>query len=313
MRLLVTLALSSIAALGSGCFKQATHCPALGACGGGRPVGVKPGTDGNWVLAPGFGSCEEDLYMPASDPRVQMADPEEFGTAYPEPAVYDWCLLLVTGPGAGDSIQVFPPRLYQESPAYGFVTLKFQDDGHFSSGITLTGTFLLELPSYCIRAFGAQADTSVPATPTAPDNVCKRLETPLYNAEINTGAYKNLTCDANTADVRARFGLDGGGDPYGCLCRYDVNATGGPAGTYSLLNSNTIIDFPDAVVSSYPQETTYCLRGDELQLTGADGAYLFDQTGLRTLDLVRGCSDDTDCVSGHCDSTTLIAGQGICK
>jgi hypothetical protein len=313
MRLLVTSALVSIAALAIGC-KQTPLCSALGACGGGRPVGVKPMSDGNWVLAPGHGSCAEDLYMPASDPRLQMADPVESGMSFPEPAVYDWCLLLVTGPGAGDAIQVFPPRLYQESPAYGFVTLKFQYDGHFSSGITLTGTFLLELPAYCMRAFGA-TDTD-PANPAAGSvGVCKRLETPLYNAAINTGAYKNLTCDANTADVRAKFGLDGNADPGGCLCRYDVNATGGPAGTYELLpgSDNTIIDFPDAVVSNYPQETTYCLQGDSLQLTGANGAYLFDQKGLRTLDLVRGCSDDGDCASGHCDTATMIAGQGICK
>jgi hypothetical protein len=312
MRHLVTSALVSIAALAIGC-KQTPLCPALGACGGPLPTGVKPHSDGNWVLAPGHGSCAEDLYLPASDPRLQMSDPPEFGTAYPEPAVYDWCILLVTGPGAGDAIQVFPPRLYQESPAYGFVTLKFQEDGHFSSGITLTGTFLLELPAYCVRAFGA-SDVD-PADPNAnpPPGVCKRLETPLYNSAINTGAYKNLTCDTNTPDVRAKFGLDGSGDPKGCLCRYDINATGGPAGTYARYNDNTIIDFPDAVSSNFPQKTTYCLQGDELQLTGADGAYLFDQKGLRTLDLIRGCNDGGDCVSGNCDTTTMIAGQGICK
>jgi hypothetical protein len=312
MRLLATSALVSIAALAIGC-KQTTLCSALGDCGGGPPVGIKPGTDGNWVLAPGHPSCAEDLYMPASDPRLQMASPTEFGTPYPEPAVYDWCLLLVTGPEPGDGIQVFPPRLYQESPAYGFVTLKFQSDGHFSSGITLTGTFLLELPAYCVRAFGAQPGPMDPTVPNSPVvDVCTRLQTPLYNAAISTGAYKNLTCEADTADVRAKYGLGGADDPMGCLCRYDVNATGGPAGTYRV-DGNVITDFPDAVSSNFPQQTTYCLQGDRLQLTGANGAYLFDQKGLRTLDLLRGCNDGTDCASGQCDTTTMIAGQGICK
>jgi hypothetical protein len=310
--LLRTAALASLAALAVGC-KQTPLCAPLDACGGGRPVGIKPGTDGNWVLAPGHPSCAEDLYIPASDPRLQMANPIAAGAPYPEPAVYDWCVLLVTGPGAGSAIQVFTPRLYQESPDYGFVTLKFQDDGHFSSGITLTGTFLLELPAYCVRAFGASdKDPGEPAD-APPMGVCKRLEGPLYNAAINTGAYKNLTCDPNTDEVRARFGLGGAADPQGCLCRYDINATGGPAGTYELLNANTIRDFPDAVSSNFPQNSTFCLQGDRLQLTGADGAYLFDQKGLRTLDLVRGCNDDGDCASGHCDTATVIAGQGICK
>jgi hypothetical protein len=310
MKLFVTSALVSLAALAVGC-KQTPLCSPLGSCGGGPPIGIQPMSDGNWVLAPGHPSCAEDLYMPASDPRLQMADPVPFGTAAPEPAVYDWCLLLATGPKAGDDILVFPPRLYQESPAYGFVTLKFQADGHFSSGITLTGTFLLELPAYCVREFGA-TDTDPGNMAAGNIGVCKRLEMPIYNAEINTGAYKNLTCDPNTADVRARFGLDGAADPNGCLCRYDVNATGGPAGSYQV-RGNTIITFPDAVVSNYPQQTTFCLQGDSLQLTGADGAYLFDQKGLRTLDLIRGCSVNADCASNNCDTTTMIAGQGICK
>jgi hypothetical protein len=316
MRLAATSALVSLAALTIGC-KQTPLCPPLDACGGGAPVGIKVGadgkpTDGDWVLAEGHPSCAEDLYIPASDPRLQMANPIESGAAYPEPAVYDWCVLLVTGPGAGSAVQVFTPRLYQESPDYGFVTLKFQADGHFSSGITLTGTFLLELPAICVKAFGATDVDPADPTNVDPDGVCHRLQDPLYNAAINTGAYKNLTCKRNTAEYRASLNLGGTPDPGGCLCRYDINATGGPAGTYELLNANTIRDFPDAVSSNFPQNSTYCLQGDRLQLTGADGAYLFDQKGLRTLDLVRGCNDDTDCVSKHCDTSKIIAGQGIC-
>jgi hypothetical protein len=311
MRYLSTLAV--LAALAAGC-KQATLCSALGACGGGAPIGIKPGTDGNWILAPGHGSCAETLYIQASDPRLQAGTLPESGTAYPEPAVYDWCILLVAGPGGSTSNLVNAPRLYQENAAYGFVTLKFQPDGHFSSGITHTGTFLLDLPAYCVSAFGAAMGQVDPTDPTSPVvDVCKRLEPPIYSAEISTGAYKNLQCDPNTAELRAQLGLDGAADPGGCLCRYDLNATGGPAGTYELLDASTIRDFPDAVYSNYPQESTYCLHGDELQLTGADGSYLFDQKGLRTLDLVRGCADDTECASGHCDLTNLIAANGICK
>ncbi len=302
-----------VAALAVGC-KQATLCHALGACGGGAPIGIKPGTDGNWVIAAGHPSCSEELYIPASDPRLSMASPTTAGTPNPEPAVYDWCALLVAGPGAGTAIEVNSPRLYEGGAQYGFVTLKFQADGHFSSGITLTGTFVLELPAQCVSAFGASAGQLDPTDPTSPVvDVCQRLSGPLYNSAINTGAYQNLECAANTAQLRAQLGLDGAADPAGCLCRYDLDETGGPAGTYQLLNQNTIIDYPDAVNSNYPQESTFCLQGDELQLTGADGAYLFDQKGLRTLDLVRGCQADEECASGHCDMTTLIAAKGTCR
>jgi hypothetical protein len=284
-RLLPPLFLSTLAALAAlaiGC-KQPVLCPALGACGGGAPIGIQPNTDGNWLLASGHPSCSEDLY-------------------------------LVAGPGGAATIEVNSPRLYEGTAKYGFITLKFQPDGHFSSGITLTGTFILELPAQCVSAFGATAGPLDPTDPNSPVvDVCQRLSGPVHESAEGTGSYQNLQCDANTAQLRAQLGLDGAADPNGCLCRYDLDETAGPAGTYQLLNQNTIIDYPDAVNSNYPQESTFCLQGDDLQLTGADGAYLFDQKGLRTLDLVRSCLVDGECASGHCDMTTLITGRGTCR
>jgi hypothetical protein len=303
----------SLVALTAGC-KQDVHCPALGSCGGPLPVGVKPGTDATWVLAPGYPSCSEQLYVQATDTRLAMGNLPPPGTAYPEPAVFDWCVLLVTGPGAGLDVQAKPPRFYYQSSNIGFATLKFQADGHFSTGITRTGTFMLDFPAYCIRAFGAKDGVLDPTDPTSPVvNVCKRLEAPVKMSGIGEGSYQNTTCDANTPELRAQLGLDGEADPNGCICRFDVDETGGPAGTYVQLDQNTILDFPDAVGSNYPQRTTYCSQGDNLQLTGADGAYLFDQRGLRTLDLVRTCADNSECVSGNCADINAMTGKGLCK
>ena len=315
--ILATLAaatLASLAVLATGC-KQEVLCPALGSCGGPVPTGVKPGTDATWVLAPGHPSCSEDLYVPATDTRLAMVGNKvTTGTPFPEPAVFDWCVLLVTGPGAGQDIEVAEPRFYYGEGPIGFATLKFQADGHFSSGITRTGTFVLDFPAYCIRAFGATDGVLDPTDPNSPVvNVCKRLEVPVRMRGTNTGAYQNTVCDPNTADLRAQYGLDGPGDPNGCLCRFDLDETGGPAGTYVKENENTILDFPDAVGSNYPQRTTYCLQGDNLKLTGADGAYLFYQKGLRTLDLVRTCQDNTECVSGNCGDINAMTGRGLCQ
>jgi hypothetical protein len=309
----VLAALAAMAALTTGC-KQAVLCPALGNCGGPLPVGVQPGTDATWVLAPGHPSCTEQLYIPPDDTRLANGNVPPAGTPYPEPAVFDWCVLLVAGPLPGDQVLASPPLFFYDDGQIGFATLKFQADGHFSAGITRTGTFTLTFPAYCVRAFGAMSAQLDPTDPTSPvADVCTRLQGPIKSSGIGQGSYQNTTCAADTADLHAQLGLEGAADPNGCVCRFDVDETAGPAGTYAREDASTIIDFPDAVGSNYPQRTTYCLKGDELQLTGADGAYLFDQRGLRTMDLVRTCHAGTDCASGSCGNINAMTGQGTCQ
>jgi hypothetical protein len=249
----------------TGC-KQEPLCPELGSCGGALPIG-------DWVLAPGHGSCSEDLYLPATDTRLVMGDLPPGRTPPPEPALFDWCLLLVTGPG--DSIQVKPPRFYYESGPIGAASIRYEANGHFAAGITRTGTYTLDFPAFCMRAFGAMdgkvADpVNDPNGP--PVGVCKQLEVPLRASGLGEGSYRNTTCYPNPAD------------PAGCLCDFDVTETGGPSGSYQLLDGNTIVHLP---ATNFPQKVTYCNKGNTLELTGANGDYLFGTRGLRTLDLVR--------------------------
>ncbi len=307
-------------ALTSGC-KQPVLCPALGSCGGPLdpatghsklPLSLK-GEIQEWVLAPNHPSCSEDLYTPANDTRLSgmtTLPTNETNTPYPEPAVFDWCLLLVAGPAAGDAIQRKDPRFYYESGPIGVASVKYKPDLTFSADLTYTGTFTLDFPSYCVRAFGAMdgpLDPTVAGAPAVP--VCKRLEVPIAADGVGGGDYFNTVCEANTLDQRALWGLDGAADPGGCLCRFDVTETAGPVGTYSLLNDNTIQYLPG---HGFPVKTTFCEQGDRLQLTGSDGAYLFDKRGLRTFDLVRACQVDSDCVSGKCNFDAAKF-QGVCQ
>ena len=77
--------------------------------------------------------------------------------------------------------------------------------------------------------------------------------------------------------------------PAAARARFTVNQVGGGAGTYLTqatspsLDYNTILNLPG---KDFPQSVTYCNTGNELQLTGANGQYLFGTIGLRTLDLV---------------------------
>jgi len=319
MRLISILAVLMLA-LNVGC-KQDVLCPALGSCGGKRdpatgqslPPLSLTGETQEWVLAPGHASCTEDLYVPANDTRlsgVTTLPTTGTGTPYPEPALFDWCLLLVTGPAEGEAIQRKDPRFYYESGPLGVASVKFKPDGTFSADLTYTGTFTLDFPAYCVRAFGAMDAPLDPAVdPNTNVPVCKRLEVPLAKDGVGGGDYFNTTCEANTDDLHARWGVDGPTDPGGCLCRFNVTETAGPVGTYALVNDNTIQYLPG---HGFPTETTFCEQGDSLQLTGANGLYLFDRRGLRTFDLVRACQTGADCASGNCNYDAAKF-QGFCQ
>lgn len=257
---IVTGALLAALSCVAGC-KQEPLCAELGNCGGPTPLGI-------WELTPTFGaSCSEDLYTPPADTRLIGADLPPARNPPPEPALYDWCYLLVTS--GGTSIQAKPPQFFYESGHIGGASIKYEADGHYSAGITRTGTFLFDFPAYCMRAFGGMDGR--PAVPGGePTNVCKQLEVPLRDAGIGEGAYRNTTCEPNPED------------PQGCLCAFDVTETGGSAGTYTVLSDGTILHLPN---TNFPQKVSYCNKGTSLELTGANGEYLFGVRGLRTLNL----------------------------
>jgi hypothetical protein len=268
-RKLATVALCGVlATLAIGCdrFMQQPRCPVLGACGGAIPVG-------DWVLRPGHPSCSEDIYVAPTDTRLVMADLPAARTPPPEPALFDWCDLLVTN--GGNMVQAHPPRFYYQDGQIGNASIHYGADGHFSAGLTRTGTYTLDFPAYCMRAFGATDGR--PADPQSdpngpPVSLCKQLEVAVRASGLGEGSYRNTTCDANPAD------------PQGCLCTFDVTETGGPTGTYQLLDSHTLLQLP---FTNFPQRVTFCNQGDGLELTGADGDYLFGLRGLRTMSLTR--------------------------
>lgn len=252
-----------ITALTVGC-QQKPLCPELGACGGPDPVG-------NWDLAPGYPSCMEDLYVPATDLRLAKPNVPPGRTAPPEPAVYDWCDQLVYGgrPADGQLAQYKQPGFYYESGQVGQANLRIYADHTYTLGFARTGIFLLDFPAQCVRMYGARDGQTIdPSNPTGPTgNVCKQLEVAVAASGIGEGSYSNTICEPNPQD------------PGGCLCQFDVSETGGPGGPWTRIDDHTI-EF--ILQKNFPSRVTFCNNGGTLELTGADGDYLFGVKGLRT-------------------------------
>ena len=284
--------LLALASLVTGC-TQTPACAELGSCGGPPPVGA-------WALAPGHGSCSEDLYIAPPDTRLVKADQPVARTPPPENALYDWCDLLVTSGGLG--IQSRPARFSYESGPIGAAWLRYDQNGNYDVGLIRTGTYSIDFPALCMREFGAMDNRPInaPKDPTTPHNatVCQQLEAQI----VSTSSHRNTLCRANPQD------------PAGCLCQFDVSDLSGGSGTYRGLNSTTLMHLLNSVYpqkvdpmtgawltvagADFPENATYCNKGSTLQLTGANGEYLFNQPGLRTMDLVPTTINCTDGMKG---------------
>ncbi len=269
---LATLATLALPMAMTGC-KQPSLCPGISVCGGDLPVG-------DWVLAAGHPSCSDDLYTPAADPRLVGGDLPAARTPPPEPALYDWCQLLVATDAPDITNTVYKlPNLYAESAEVGAAVIHYSADRHFKISTTRTGTFTADFSAYCMRAFGA-VDT--PATSTTPVvTVCQKLTASL-NARVRA-QYTNIGC----SDYEG-----------GCFCTFDLS---------DWQESSGIADAPSGgsmrhlFSNDFPQNVSYCASGDNLQLMASGGEYLFDRLGLRTLDLVRNTTpiDCTDHKQGY--------------
>jgi hypothetical protein len=284
--LAISLALLAAPVALTGC-KQQVLCSALDSCSG--------SVVGDWRLAAGHPSCSEEVFALPPDPRLASADVPAARTPSPDPATFDWCNLLATS--LGDPFVTSAPLFYTPGPngyqggaagiqnnyvsgPVGAATIHYDMDGTYALSTTRTGTYEIDFPAACMREFGAldgnPIDTStdpvtnMPVGP--PGNVCQQLEFSLRKKNLKR--YLNITCQLNPNDPPPSAG---------CNCQFDLSDTQLNSGTYQVSGSS-VLHVPG---DNFPQNATYCSQVDRLQLTGGDGAYLFDRVGLRTLDLVK--------------------------
>jgi hypothetical protein len=197
------------------------------------------------------------------DTRLIRGDQPAARLPLPDEAFYDWCDLLVfktEDPGMYEANHT--PHFSLADQQIGDAYVHYDADGTYSAILTKTGTYVADYPPTCVRGFGGVGD------------VCTQVQTYLT---AKSGNAKNIQCVPSPID------------PAGCACRFEVSIVSGGSGLYSG-GGNTInhamTKRPDGTqAADFPAAATYCNKGSSLELTGKDGAYLFNQPGLRTLDL----------------------------
>jgi hypothetical protein len=293
MTRLTILALSFV---GLSCFKQTVLCPPLDSCGGGGALPV-----GDWTLdgnQPPSAACSEDLYTPPDDPRLATADQTAARVPPIQPALYDWCDLLVTTPNipiasandptpkptTNNSIVGRLPNFSYTTFPIGAATIHYDGSNKYVLSTTRTGRYALDFPAYCVREFGAVGTTRDPsALPATTGSICEKLQDAL--TAIAPPIYMNIGCQPGPSDLN------------GCVCGFDVADREVSSGAVGV-NPNDPSEMTHLPGNDFPEDVTYCVQGNRLELTGTNGAYLFDRVGLRTLDMVKVTVNCTDGVRG---------------
>lgn len=260
-------------ALNTGC-TQTPNCSELGTCGG-NPAG-------DWLLSAGHPSCSESLYRPPPDDRLVKGDQPAARLPLPDEAFYDWCDLLTFKTADSTMYDAnHVPRFSSTDLQIGAAWLHYDAMASmYTAALTTTGTYIADYPPTCVRGFGAKDDAML-------GSVCTQLQT--YLADKGTAA-KNIACVTSVED------------PLACTCKFDISRVSGGSGLY-VVQGNTIVHALTTRTdgtqgADFPAYATFCAQNGSLQLTGKDGAYLFNQPGLRTLDLGTATIDCKDMMQG---------------
>jgi hypothetical protein len=289
----VHLALWLVAGVGAigvaGCGKGATAgCTDLAACGG-SPVGVWTNIVDECEFQPVRPSQAVDVTQftqNSTGPMASMITPPQ-----PNPVVLqqttsgDWCSSLVYNPDGTVSNVV----LWHDAPTLRTANINYAADTSYLTSLTFstagfpTDRNTTHFPPRCLLANGAVAPPN--GANGLPAWNCSAFATALTAFYMPQGtapkSFDNIAC-ANDPD-------DGG-----CTCTYDYSVVVSDQGNWktvgtTLLQDSSIFLYNNAQVDSQAPgatlETSYCLQGGHLQLSGTRGGSLFGVLGLRTLEL----------------------------
>jgi hypothetical protein len=244
----------------TGCAEDGTPC-------GGDPTG-------SWTLTgacrdPAFSAPVQSTYL--GQPIAQARQPVAATTSS------DWCSSVVVG-AQGLTSFVFPHDTLGVSPSGSQIT--YASDNTYEAIVHTVGDGKIDLSASCLQRFGV-AVTCDSLTAELNDYAARRLTPP------------GLTCTdspdepANCLYYDSYSGIScGDNGNQGCACSYHVDFAGTFKGKWS--RSGTQLVHFDAQ-KMLPTQADYCVGGggSTLSLWGHDRTALFDEAGLRTLNLQR--------------------------
>jgi hypothetical protein len=256
-----------IAGLGLGC-QNDTGCVEDGTPCGGDPTGT-------WTLT---GACRDPAFAaPVQTTYVGQPVAQARQSVAPTTSS-DWCSAVAVN-AQGLTAFVFPHDTLSVSPAGSLVT--YNADGTYQAVVHTVGQGNIDLSASCIQRFGV-AVTCDSLAAQLTDFAARQLSVPGFTCTDSPD--EPAICDYyyTYSDIRC---ADNGNQ--GCACTYGVDFAGTFNGKWSRAGTTTLVHFDDKKM--LPSQADYCVGGggNALSLWGQDRTSLFDEPGLRTLNLQR--------------------------
>jgi hypothetical protein len=238
-------------------------CEKLGTCGGDVVGSVDH--DGNgipdktWDIA---GSCTNQVSGDPPNNSLIGQPTTPAGQRPPQPEYVNWCSELVL-----DSTK----KITKAIPWYPALPIKsgslsYSGDGSFSAQIEYSSP---QTTAFAASCFTSQGFTVVPAGSTSTVNT-------MTCSEFGNLLQAFYADEPNITDNAC--GDDGEG---GCACIYNLRIFTGVTGTFTVEGS--VIHHYDKTAKLPDSPADFCVVQDQLQLSGHDRQFLFNQQHVRSL------------------------------
>ena len=253
MRLFASWAILGLcgAALLPGC-QTPPYCEPLDTCGGEVLAANAPLTQ--WVTTK-QNACLDQIQPPPNPVSLVRLPQRPAGDRPTERGTADWCsnVALRQDGTLQQYLGWYPPIPVQDA------TLDLYANGTYEMHITYFAKQHVDFSATCLSAQGVSES-------------CAAFGRNLKEFVAPEANIYNVLCYPSPVS--------------GCGCDYDLSLIGGPSGSWQVDKAHATLTFFDAL-GGPPSLANYCQKGDSLEITGKDGARLFNQFGLRTLRFSR--------------------------